>query len=103
LGILSQAGPKMSLILVTPLLVGAADSAPTVAAALAGAEAWRSVAGSCELLLHAPTVAATTVMAPTAASRWIFLNSISTPHRRRPVRPGRTGISFAIRDTEPQH
>jgi hypothetical protein len=35
-------------------------------------------------------------MAPIAASRWIFLNSISTPHRRSLACPGFTGITSVI-------
>jgi hypothetical protein len=85
----------MSLILVMPLPVGAVASELGVADSLAGAEAWFPVAGACELL-HAPTTAVSATMAPTAASRWIFLNSISTPHRRGLACPGLTGDSSVI-------
>jgi hypothetical protein len=63
--------------------VGAVASALGAADSLAGAEASFPVAGACELV-HAPATAVTAAMAPIAASRWIFLNSISTPHRTKP-------------------
>src|SRR5262249_7039476 len=63
LGTRSQAGPKMSPTLVTPLLVGAAASSPGAAASLAGAAAWFPVAGSCELVHATPTT-----LIPTAAT-----------------------------------
>jgi hypothetical protein len=75
----------MSLILVTPLPVGAVAAELGAASAL-GEGDWSAGAGVCALL-HAPTTAVKAAIAPTAASRWIFLNSNSTPHRAaRPVR-----------------
>ncbi|HEV7827304.1 MAG TPA: hypothetical protein VGP04_00360 [Pseudonocardiaceae bacterium] len=69
----------MSLILVTPLPVGAVASALGVASALAVGDC--SAGAGVWALLHAPTTAAKAAIAPTAASRWIFLNWYSTPHR----------------------
>src|SRR5437763_160055 len=71
------------LILAPSRLSSAVASDDGAAGSLAGAEAWLPVAGACELL-HAPTTAVSAAMAPTAASRWIFLNSISTPHSQKP-------------------
>src|SRR6185437_13016740 len=72
-----QAGPKMSLILVTPAPVGAVASPAGAAEPLAGAEASLPVAGPCALL-QAPTTAVRAAIAPTAASRWIFLIRFSS-------------------------